>query len=58
MAKPYVERKFYDLGILMRHLRAVQALDYQQCSTIYGVGKKELLKNIYTQISETALKWM
>lgn len=56
MTKPYVERKFYDLGILMRHLRAIQSLDYRQCSTIYGVGKKELLKNIYTQISETALK--
>ena len=56
MTKPYIERKFYDLGILMRHLRAIQALDYQQCKDIYKVSKKELLKNIYAQISETALK--
>lgn len=56
MIKPYVEAKFKELGVLMRHLRAIQALDYQQCRGIYGQSKKELLQRLYIQISETALK--
>jgi len=56
MSKPYVEAKFKELKILMRHLNAIQALDFIQCRDIYGQRKTDLLKNIYKQIAVTAEK--